>query len=140
MGCSGMNRNQTGDNSYVVLIMTRTSEKARYAFLHEIGICAVTGREGDIHAAHIRGPDSLFGKTESGMGRKPHWVWTIPLSPAMHTLQHTMSEKQFWDSHGYPFRDIAKGPLAAALVLEGFRQLGDVDGARTWLRERASGD
>ena len=113
-----------------------SAEKARSAFLHEIGICAVTGREGEIHAAHIRGPDAMFGKTESGMARKPHWTWTLPLSPEKHAEQHRTSERQFWEMNGYPWRSLTKGPMAAALVLEGFRSMDDADGARVWLRAR----
>ena len=120
--------------------MTRraaTDEKRRYAFMHEIGICAVTGREGDIHAAHIRGADSLFGKPLTGMGIKPHYVWTVPLSPEMHSRQHIFGESLFWNEHGFPWRDLTRGPMAAALILEGFRTMNDADGARAWLRARA---
>ena len=121
--------------------MTRratTDERARYAFLHEIGICAVTGREGYIHAAHIRGADALFGKPLTGMGIKPHWVWTMPLSSSQHIIQHEVSEELFWDNRAYPWRDLTRGPMAAALILEGFRSMNDVDGARTWLRARVA--
>lgn len=119
--------------------MTRrpsTAEKGRYAFLHEIGICAVTGREGDIHAAHIRGADALFRKPLTGMGIKPHWVWTMPLSPKQHVIQHANGENRYWTTMGYPWRSITEGPMAAALILEGFRSMDDVDGARAWLRAR----
>ena len=122
--------------------MTRrpsTDEKARNTFLHEIGICAVTGREGDIHSAHIRGADALFGKPLTGMGVKPHWVWTLPLSPEAHKLQHQCGEPMFWDYQGYPWRSLTEGPMAAALILEGFRSMNDVDGARAWLRARVDG-
>ncbi len=120
--------------------MTRrplTAEKARYAFLHELP-CAVTGREG-IEVAHIRGADALFGKPLTGMAIKPHWVWTLPLSPEAHKLQHAWGEPMFWEKCGYPWRDLTRGPMAAALVLEGFRSMGDVDGARAWLRARLDG-
>ena len=122
--------------------MTRratTAEKARYDFLHEVGICAVTGIRGDIQVAHIRGPDALFGKTESGMARKPHWGWTMPLLRDEHERQHRWGENEYWDWAGYPWRDITRGPMAAALVLEGFRSMDDAEGARIWLRERAQG-
>ena len=122
--------------------MTRrptTAEKGRYAFLHEIGVCAVTGREGDIQVAHIRSPDPFFGKTESGMGRKPHWVWTLPLSFEAHTSQHRSNERAWWSVHGFDWDDRVASPLVAALALEGFRSMDDVEGARTWLRERANG-
>ena len=115
---------------------TSPDEKARYEFLHAIGFCAVTGKSGDIHAAHIRGADSLFGKTESGMARKPHYVWTLPLLSTEHAAQHRMGESSYWNSSGYPWRDITRGPMAAALMLEGYRTMDDVAGARAWLRAR----
>ena len=121
--------------------MTRritTDEKARFAFLHEIGICAVTGREGGIHVAHIRGADALFEKPLTGMAIKPHWVWTLPLSPDAHRDQHNNGEEFYWSAMGYPWRDLTRGPMAAALILEGFRSMNDVDGARAWLRARVA--
>ncbi len=123
--------------------MTRcatTAEKARYAFLHEVGICTVTGMEGDIQVAHIRGADALFGKPLAGMGRKPHWVWTVPLRAEEHLSQHRQNEKTWWASRGFGWLDILTSPLAVALALEGFRSMEDADGARTWLRERAMRD
>ncbi len=122
--------------------MTRraaTDEKSRYNFLHEIGICAVTGREGDIQVAHIRGADALFGKPLTGMAIKPHYVWTMPLCPDSHQEQHDVSEETFWHYHGYPWHDLTRGPMAAALILEGFRAMHDADAARTWLRARIGG-
>ena len=119
--------------------MTRCAsakEKARYTFLHELRICAVTGLEGDIQVAHIRGADSLFGKPLTGMSIKPHWVWTLPLSPEMHDQQHRMGEPKFWNSYQYPWRDITRGPMAAALILEGFRVMDEVEGARAWIHTR----
>ena len=121
--------------------MTRratAAEKARGAFLREVGICAVTGIEGDIQVAHIRGADALFCKPLTGMAIKPHWVWTLPLSAEAHREQHEIGEGMFWNTRGYPWRDITRGPMAAALVLEGFRAMDDAEGARTWLRERAN--
>ena len=112
----------------------RAAERARYTFLHELP-CAVTGRDG-IEVAHIRGADALFGKPLTGMGIKPHWVWTLPLSPDAHATQHREGELIWWRMHGYPWRDLTRGPMAAALILEGFRSMNDVDGARAWLRAR----
>ena len=110
-------------------------EKARYAFLHELP-CVATGIFGDIQVAHIRGPDALFGKTESGMARKPHWVWTLPLRRDEHERQHQCGEAKYWKWPRYPWRDITRGPMAAALVLEGFRAMDDVEGARASILAR----
>ena len=118
--------------------MTRRAdpdEKARYAFLHELP-CVATGILGDIQVAHIRGPDALFGKTESGMARKPHWVWTLPLRRDEHERQHRCGEAKYWKRPRYPWRDITRGPMSAALVLEGFRAMNDVEGARAWILAR----
>jgi len=120
--------------------MTRRAsadEKARYAFLHEIGICAVTGKQQDIEVAHIRGADALFGKPLTGMAIKPHYVWTLPLQGMEHFIQHVDGEDIFWSHRFYPWRDLTRGPMATALILEGFRTMNDADGARTWLRARA---
>jgi len=120
------------------MALRTADEAARYDFLRDL-VCAVTGMESPLEAAHLRGADALFNKTESGMARKPPYIWTMPLLVEKHRLQHTMSEERFWTSHGYQFRDISRGPFAAALVLEGFRQLEDVEGARKWLRARSRG-
>ncbi len=120
--------------------MTRRSslaERARYTFIHDVGICAVTGWEGDIQVAHLRGADALFGKPLAGMGRKPHWVWTVPLRAEEHLSQHRQNEKTWWASRGFGWANILTSPLVVALALEGFRSIDVAEGARTWLRERA---
>ncbi len=119
--------------------MTRratTAERARYAFLHEIGISA-TGREGDIQVAHIRGADALFGKPLAGMASKPHWVWTVPLLVDEHLSQHRQNEKTWWAERGFGWMNILTSPLVVALALEGFRSMNDAEGAMVWLRALA---
>lgn len=111
-------------------------EKARFAFLHEIGLCCASGRDGEIHVAHISGPDHLFNKPPAGVGAKAHFVWTLPLSAEAHAEQHRKGERQFWSQNGFPWRDLGRGPMAAALILEGFRALDDVEGARRWIKAR----
>ena len=118
--------------------MKPADERARYAFMHEIGFSAATGREGDLDAAHIRGADSLFNKPLAGMALKPHYVWTVPLLVEEHRSQHRQNEKTWWKSRGFGWMDILTSPLTVALVLEGFRSMEDVEGARMWLRERAA--
>ena len=112
-------------------------ERRRYAFLHDIGVCAATGVEGDVHAAHIRGADFYFNKPLAGMAIKPHWIWTLPLSPEAHREQHAGNEKTFWEAHGFGWTDILTSPLVVALALEGYRSMNDVDGARRWLMRRS---
>ncbi len=115
---------------------TTADERDRYEFMHEIGICTVTGREGDIHAAHIRGADALFSKPLTGMAIKPHYVWTIPLSPEAHMSQHRENEKAWWKDRGFDWGNPLTSPLAVALGLEGWRTMSDADGAREWMRAR----
>ncbi len=117
---------------------TTVDERARYAFIHEIGISAASGRAGDIHCAHLRSGAPVFGKHNPGMARKPHWVWTLPLLVEEHHQQHRMNERQFWESFGFDWLDPIKSPLAVALALEGFRALGDADAARAWLQSRVA--
>ena len=120
--------------------MTRApEEKAKFAFIHEVGICAVTGRSGDVHCAHVRFSDAFFGKANPGMGTKPEPVWTLPLSPEKHQQQHGMGEAEFWRLHGYDPRDPARSPLTACLVLDWHYRAGDVEAAQEWLRARIGG-
>jgi len=111
-------------------------ERDRYTFLHEIGLCCASGFVGEIEVAHIRGPDAQFNKSLAGMGRKPHYVWTLPLHPAMHRCQHKIGEAKFWTLYNYPWQDAHRSPLHACLILEGFRTLGNADDARAWLYAR----
>ena len=111
-------------------------EADRFRFLREIGTCAISGAETEIEIAHIRGADALFGTPDSGMGYKPHWLWTVPLSASLHREQHRGSEAAFWSRYGFPYRSLTAGPMALAMVLEGFRALDNPEAARKWLRAR----
>ena len=66
--------------------------------------CVVTGRYGNIHAAHIRYGDAIYGKRPSGTGEKPDDKWTVPLHGDMHTdgpeAQHGENERAWWASRG----------------------------------------
>lgn len=61
--------------------------------------CLSTGRFG-VEACHIRFADPHHGKRQTGMAEKPHDRWTVPLSPAEHRRQHSMSERAFWEALG----------------------------------------
>jgi hypothetical protein len=111
-------------------------EAAHYAFLHEVGVCAATGCSGDIHVAHIRFADWIFNKELPGMGRKPHFVWTLPLLAEVHVKQHSGNEREFWDWQGFPHRSLTAGPLTYALAVAGFSMMGDVEGARRYILHR----
>jgi hypothetical protein len=54
-------------------------------------------------AAHVRFASAAFGKA-SGMQKKPHDSWALPLCSAAHrlakTAQHARNEREFWESLG----------------------------------------
>lgn len=116
-----------------------TTEQDRYAFLHELHLCAACGHTRPIEAAHLRYPDAWFNKCLSGTGNKPHFVWTLPLCPKCHRDQHSIGEREFWTKAGFPVHHLLLSPLTSALVLGGFQQDDNLDGARTWLMRRSQG-
>lgn len=63
-----------------------------------------------VEAAHIRMADVRFHKRETGKSEKPDDKWCLPLTAEEHRLQHTMSEKDFWNRH-------AIDPCEVALAL-----------------------
>ncbi len=72
-------------------------------------------------AAHIRFSDARVGKTESGMGRKPDDCWTVPLCGDCHQLQHSGSERAFW-------QELKLDPIFVAMALHrvsGDHELGE---------------
>ena len=76
--------------------------------------CILSGRAAE--AAHIRYADSSHGKAETGVGRKPDDLWTLPLAPELHRLlkgcQHDSNEREWWAQFGID-------PLAVAKRLQG---------------------
>lgn len=54
-------------------------------------------------AAHLRLSSAAYGKA-SGLGKKPHDSWALPLCSADHrlakTAQHNRNEAEFWNSLG----------------------------------------
>ena len=53
-----------------------------------------------VQACHLRMADPRYDKPSTGKGQKPDDCWTLPMTRAEHTLQHSMSERAFWISHG----------------------------------------
>ena len=82
--------------------------------------CAICGKQGGIHAAHLRAASPLHGKISSGIGQKPDDSWTTPLCAEHHIFdeaaQHQDQERQFWKRHGID-------PFVLALAL--WRASGD---------------
>ena len=62
--------------------------------------CAVCGDNTTTEAAHIRMLDRRVAKPITGMGTKPPDWWTVPLCGDCHRLQHSGSEKAFWEGTG----------------------------------------
>jgi hypothetical protein len=65
--------------------------------------CAICGKQGAIHAAHLRAAAPRYGKLATGIGQKPDDSWTIPLCLEHHILgeaaQHQDQEFAFWKQH-----------------------------------------
>ena len=82
--------------------------------------CAICGRRGGIHAAHLRASSLRYGKLSTGIAQKPDDSWTIPLCLAHHVMgeeaQHQDRELDFWARHGID-------PFVLALAL--WRASGD---------------
>ena len=82
--------------------------------------CAVCGKKGEIHAAHLRAASPRHGKLKTGIGQKPDDAWVTPLCLAHHLLdeaaQHQDQELLFWQQHGID-------PFVLALAL--WRASGD---------------
>lgn len=63
--------------------------------------CVICGRQGDIHAAHLRSASPRHGKREVGFGQKPDDCWAVPLCAEHHLFgedaQHKADELAFWN-------------------------------------------
>ncbi len=71
-------------------------------FVRSLG-CLLCGAPAE--AAHVRyGAWQKYGKAHSGMGKKPHDMWTVPLCANHHRLtnesQHSRNEKEWWAEKG----------------------------------------
>lgn len=83
----------------------REHDEAHLKFIRTLP-CVVTGAR-NVEAAHIRYGDISYHKPTTGMGEKPHDKWTVPLSPAEHRKQHSMSEQAYWAEVGINPLDLA---------------------------------
>jgi hypothetical protein len=94
-----------------------TKSKDYLSFLHQLP-CSVTGRYG-VQTAHVSFAAPQYGHYGRSKGTKAPDRWAIPLSPEEHTRQHSMSEREYWDSVGID-------PHLLALVINGlFVEMGD---------------
>lgn len=63
--------------------------------------CLICGNNTQTEAAHIRMSDPSIAKKESGIGHKPHDMFTVPLCNLHHREQHDNgNEKKWWNSKG----------------------------------------
>ena len=92
--------------------------------------CAICGKRGNIHAAHLRAASPRYGKRAVGFGQKPDDCWATPLCADHHLLgddaQHHGNELAFWARNGID-------PFAVALAL--WRASGDDEMGFLILRE-----
>lgn len=88
----------------------RNKDAGYLNWLHSLP-CLVTGTK-PVEAAHIRYGDARYGKRPTGMQEKADDRWAVPLSPAEHRRQHSMNERDYWQSVGID-------PLQVALALYG---------------------
>lgn len=77
----------------------RQHDEAHLNFLRSLP-CLVTLAPPPSEACHVRYADDEFGKEETGRGVKPDDMWALPLSSAVHKMQHSMGERQFWSELG----------------------------------------
>jgi len=86
--------------------------------------CAVCGKQGGVHAAHLRAASPFHGKLATGIGQKSDDSWTTPLCSKHHIFdeaaQHQDAELRFWKRHGID-------PFVLALSL--WRASGDDEAA-----------
>lgn len=77
--------------------------------------CLVTGSMVNVEAAHVRMSEDSFGKVNAGHSAKPADEWTVPLNHDEHMRQHSMGEREYWQSVGI-------NPLKVAQQLYGISQ------------------
>lgn len=76
----------------------RVTDSRHLAFIRDLP-SLVPGRE-PVEAAHIRYADDRYGKRSVGTGLKPSDRWVVPLAADQHRRQHSMAEREFWESAG----------------------------------------
>lgn len=112
----------------------KISEKQHYAFLHEVGVCALTGTPCEaLDVEHLLITDHMLGADIAGMSAKSHYLRTVPYASSLHDERHRMGQETFFRHHEWPMDHIVMGPLALASTLAGFSALNNVRGARNYL-------
>jgi len=110
-----------------------TPEKRHFGFIHQLQ-CAITGRAYPIDAAHVRSPCDFYAKPLAGVGAKPSFIWTLPLTKEQHDLQHKIGEREYWASNNMALDGpIELTPFSMCLALAAYSQINDVQGAQAYL-------
>ena len=78
---------------------SKREKDARYLDFVRSLPCIVTGRE-QVEAAHVSYPEPRYGKLGRGKGAKESDCWAVPLDPDEHRRQHSMGEREYWQSVG----------------------------------------
>lgn len=98
--------------------------------------CCVCGWVGEIDAAHIRMPSTVYGKPATGMQEKPDDKWCVPLCRVIpgvkagcHKNQHSMGEAAYW-------REIGLNPFEIAIRL--YAEGGNPDAPQTKRKKRVT--
>lgn len=76
----------------------RVQDRAHLAWIRTLP-SVVPGRE-PVEAAHVRYADDRYGKRSVGTSLKPSDRWVVPLAADQHRRQHSMNEREFWESVG----------------------------------------
>lgn len=77
----------------------RQKNEKHLGFIRELP-CCVCLNPIETEAAHVRMSDAMAGKVNSGVGAKPHDFFTVPLCGRHHRMQHSGSERDFWNLVG----------------------------------------
>lgn len=84
----------------------RPAKRGPYlAWLHTLP-CVVTGRN-DVQAAHLSYANAWHGHYGRGRSTKAPDRFALPLCEEEHRRQHSMSERDFWDSVGINPHELA---------------------------------
>lgn len=102
----------------------RVKDNAHLDFIRQLP-CVISGKW-PVDAAHVRYADLDRGKDYTGKGVKPSDKWVLPLHRDIHSKQHSMSERKFWEGLGID-------PLN--LCEELYRISGDLEAGRRLINE-----
>jgi hypothetical protein len=77
----------------------RRHDEKHLAFIRTL-CCCICGDNTSTEAAHIRMADPRIAKPITGNSNKPDDRFVLPQCGAHHRMQHSMSERRFWEQQG----------------------------------------